>query len=105
MPDDDDDDVEMNPADDGAWEEGSFAFFFFYVGQGNCCLTVCPDKTLVIIDCGSLRGYPATSTQLIQDRVRMYSPEREIDYMILTHPDRDHYNQIIKVFAGFTIDT
>jgi beta-lactamase superfamily II metal-dependent hydrolase len=90
--------------------EEKFEIEYYYMGQGDCILIACPDikrgksGPLIMIDCGSSKGLGANNEDLL---LRVCTGVREItknngnkiDILILTHKDRDHYNQVIKVFA------
>jgi beta-lactamase superfamily II metal-dependent hydrolase len=80
-----------------------FEIKYFYMGQGDCILIVCPNGKLVMIDCGSAKGLGANSKELLNVcfDVRRYTRKnkRKIDHLILTHKDRDHYNQVRDVFS------
>lgn len=64
---------------------------FLNVGQGDSTLIVCPNKNTILIDSGSLSG---VRVEDIEDRfTQLIEPSgSDIDYLVLTHPDADHYN-------------
>lgn len=70
---------------------------FINVGQGDCTLIQCPNGRNVLIDCGS-------SGKGDKERVRSYllaelGSNPTIDVLVITHPDRDHYNFLPHVLA------
>lgn len=81
-----------------------FAINYYYMGQGDCILIVCPNGQLVMIDCGSSKGVGGNNDELLQDvrtDVREVAGQNrnKIDILILTHCDRDHFNQISRIFT------
>lgn len=68
-------------------------------GQGDCILVVYPDKSLMLIDCGSTKSSAVVRPQ-IEDMIEWYLPlsgPKHIATLVLTHPDIDHYNLLLKV--------
>lgn len=78
---------------------GNLEVHFINVGQGDSTLVKCPDGETILVDCGStghfdegyVRGY-------LREHLDPDSPR--IDLLVITHPDRDHYNKIVKVTNG-----
>lgn len=68
---------------------------FMDSGQGDCTLIINPDKSLVLIDCGSRKNKQIVSTQIEQvlDRT-LARTNNHLKALVLTHPDADHYNLI-----------
>jgi beta-lactamase superfamily II metal-dependent hydrolase len=74
--------------------------YFIWVGQGDCTLIRSDDDTLVLIDCGtsdSFAIYEDNVKTSIQD-VLTETGKTQIDYLILTHSDKDHCNLVNKLF-------
>ena len=73
------------------------------VDQGDCTLVVCPNGFSVLIDCGSFTDGPA-----MVNRTKAYLSEHlpgdEIDVVLITHPDADHYQLLPEVLADFQIN-
>ena len=65
----------------------------YAVGQGDYTSIICPNGDLVIIDMGSTRG-TSFKGQQINDLLKDYFSHNPTSKMriIVTHPDRDHYN-------------
>jgi len=78
---------------------GDLEVHFINVGQGDCTLVVFPSGKRMLVDCGSLGG------NFDGDRVREYIKQRldanypRIDLLLITHPDRDHYNKLPEVLG------
>lgn len=75
---------------------------FINVGQGDCTLIECPNGTKILVDCGSTSGGNPL-------RVRSYllseldADEPQIDVLVITHPDADHYNMLPQVLEGIAV--
>ncbi len=69
------------------------------VGQGDSTLIVTPSKTRILIDGGR---DSAVITQL--DKVIPFW-DREIDLVMLTHPDFDHVGGLIDVLGSFKVNS
>jgi len=78
--------------------EENFRIIYFDVGQGDTILVVCPDLKLVMIDCGSAKGLGAEEKKSINAEIRQHASRNKnnLDALILTHCDKDHYNQVIQ---------
>lgn len=63
------------------------------MGQGDCTVIQCPDGKVVIIDCGSAAGLPPESFQAANDTLNAWLGGQTIWALIITHPDKDHYNK------------
>jgi beta-lactamase superfamily II metal-dependent hydrolase len=79
--------------------DGKLRLAFVYTGQGDCILIACPNGKVAMIDCGTAR-WEAASLQQIKDMV--FSADflqnyNKLDLLILTHADKDHYNQLKQV--------
>lgn len=85
-----------------------FIIYYYYMGQGDCILVVCPNGKLVMIDCGSAKGLGTRNVDLLLNvctHVRKVTSKNQgkVNILILTHKDRDHYNQVKQVFTARTI--
>jgi beta-lactamase superfamily II metal-dependent hydrolase len=67
-------------------------------GQGDCTLIVLPDKSLILVDCGSKKNGDVVSPQ-IGKVFNAYLPAagNRLKALVLTHPDGDHYNLLMKL--------
>lgn len=77
----------------------TFKLVYYDVGQGDCILVVCPDDRLVMIDCGSSKGLTLDEKIDIAVDIRKFTNNNKgkLDALILTHPDKDHYNLVIQL--------
>lgn len=87
------------PAVDGNLSDGNFHMAFVQMGQGDCAIMATPAGRVVIIDCGSSsREEPAISfdrrvSSVLLDAKFLKSSD-VVDALILTHSDKDHYNNL-----------
>ena len=88
--------------------EENFRIIYFDVGQGDTILVVCPDQKLVMIDCGSAKGLSSEEKYSIPAEIRRHTSRNnnKLDALILTHADKDHYNQVIQFLytKSFMVD-
>ena len=84
--------------------EEDFKIVYYSVGQGDCILIVCPDQRVVMIDCGSSKGMNSDEKIDIAVDIRNHTDlnKSRLDALILTHPDKDHYNQVIAILNAFS---
>lgn len=84
-------------------EKKPLEIHFLDVGQGDGNLIICPNGKTILIDAGTTSGEPP-------DPIRAYlSNEIEpfghkIDYLIVTHPDADHYNMLDDLLYDIPIE-
>jgi competence protein ComEC len=79
---------------------------FVWVGQGDCTLIRTNNDTVIMIDCGTsddMSIYHKNISPTI-DAVMAAAGKDEIDYLILTHSDKDHCNLISRVGAHYTFN-
>ncbi|MGN0545941.1 MAG: ComEC/Rec2 family competence protein [Acutalibacteraceae bacterium] len=74
----------------------SFSVHYIDVGQGDCILTVCNGKTL-LIDAGE-NGNEAT----VINYLRAHGV-KSLDYVIATHPHSDHIGSLAEVIEEFGV--
>lgn len=96
------------------WKKGVFQFLFFSMGQGDCCVVTCPDGKHVMIDCGSKNEESDSSWHNIAEMLRsrdvlgLNDSTKQIDALILTHPDKDHISKVSELLgaerANFTYE-
>ena len=87
-------------------DEVVFEAHFIDVGQGDAILLLFNDGTSVMIDAGSgTTRY--SNTQGYQNEMVAYVGEvlgeNSLDYLIITHPDTDHYNMADGVLEAFDV--
>ena len=64
------------------------------VGQGDCTIIQCPNGNLVVVDCGSSGGLGLQPPQ-IKDFLQ--NQMEKVVAIVVTHPDRNHFNYIDKI--------
>jgi competence protein ComEC len=71
---------------------------FFDIGQGNAVFVETPQKTQILIDGGP--------TPMILEKLAGELPffDRQIDLVILTHPDFDHLAGLVEVLKSYQVD-
>lgn len=74
---------------------------FINVGQGDCTLVRCPGGETILIDCGSSRETDPGAVKSYLDAQLAGDPE--IDLLVVTHPDADHYNLLPNALTGVRI--
>ena len=72
---------------------------FIDVEQGDCTLVIFPDDTCMLVDMGSKKDRKdvgQTAIDQVTNRLnqRNISNKLEIEYLIITHGDGDHYNML-----------
>lgn len=74
-----------------------FSIVFFNVGQGDAALIRLENGTKILVDCGQDRK--------ILSKLGKYLPffDREIDYLIISHPDADHYGGCVDVLKRYEV--
>lgn len=67
---------------------------FLYVGQGDGTFIIFPDNTTVLIDLGSLKNSQTAGLSAVNTVYTELQTlgKTTIDYLFITHPDRDHNN-------------
>ncbi len=73
---------------------GELRIHFLDVGQGDSTLIELPDGKVMLIDGGN--GSNSVTNGLM--RYLMALDIKAIDYLVVTHTDRDHYGGIVEVF-------
>ena len=81
---------------------GELALHFIDVGQGDATLAICPNGSTILIDAGSTSGRsPDEVRQYIVSQIEPHG--MEIDTLIVSHPDADHYNLLQEVLDEIPI--
>jgi beta-lactamase superfamily II metal-dependent hydrolase len=90
------------------WQRGLLDIHHISTGRGNSVLMICPDGTSILIDAGAVKG-PAeamvppkpNSSRRPGEWIGRYAqhhlstaPQRELDYVILTHFHGDHIGDV-----------
>lgn len=92
---------------------------FIDVGQGDGIYIEFPDGRDMLIDGGStkkssnellftdgtsIRKKTASSTGLAADYIDYYDDDDELDYLLITHPDSDHYSMAASVLEKYQVN-
>ncbi len=83
----------------GEANEDEMNFAFIDMGQGDCTLISAPDNHVYMVDCGSTAEFTEKKQKFVRQLVRNWAGGESIT-MIMTHPDRDHYNKYIDVLLA-----
>ncbi|TAN33564.1 MBL fold metallo-hydrolase [Patescibacteria group bacterium] len=77
--------------------EKGFRVIFFDVGQGDSALIQFDDGAKMLVDCGPNRK--------VLTKLGKYLPfyDRTIDYLLITHPDLDHYGGCADVLKRYEV--
>ena len=78
-------------------ESREFRVIFFNVGQGDAALIRFPSGAKMLVDCGMNRD--------VLRKLGKYLPfyDRTIDYLLITHPDTDHYGGCADVLRRYDV--
>jgi competence protein ComEC len=76
------------------------AVHFLNVGQGDCTLVVFPDGKNLLVDCGTAGGGFDTAAVRAYLRSNLATAAPKIDLLVITHPDKDHYNRLEAVLGS-----
>jgi len=77
---------------------GQMNFAFIDMGQGDCTIISCPDNTVYIVDCGTTAWSDEKHFTKAKEIVRAWAGDQSV-YLIVTHPDQDHYNQFLALLV------
>ena len=78
-------------------QEPLFKIIFFNVGQGDSALILFDNGAKMLVDCGPGRA--------VLPKLGKYLPfyDRTIDYLLITHPDMDHYGGCAEVLKRYQV--
>jgi len=79
------------------FSDNNFKIIFFNVGQGDSALIQFGDGQKMLVDCGPDRK--------VLTKLGKYLPfyDRTIDYLLISHPDSDHYGGCIDVVKRYNV--
>lgn len=83
-------------------QNGGLQIVMLSVGQGDCMYIACKDYR-ILIDGGS-SSKSAVGTYTILPFLK-YMGVRKLDYVVLTHPDSDHYSGLLELMQDRSIGT
>jgi beta-lactamase superfamily II metal-dependent hydrolase len=93
----------------GERNDGRFYMSFIEMGQGDCAIICTPEGRIIMVDCGTnsqdkelAKAYLARIKGVLQ-LPKYLGKSKAIDMLILTHPDKDHYNRLEKLTDDFQI--
>jgi beta-lactamase superfamily II metal-dependent hydrolase len=84
----------------GSRGDGNFHLAFVQIGQGDCTVLSTPLGKVVVIDCGTNSSDNEARDEFtgrvmgVLEEDRFLKDHSVIDVLILTHPDRDHFNRL-----------
>ena len=73
---------------------GLLSVYALPVGQGDCTVIQCPNGNIVVVDCGSSGGLGLKPHQI---KDFLHSQMDKVVAIIITHPDRNHFNYLDKI--------
>jgi hypothetical protein len=80
---------------------GPLVVAFLDAGQGDCTLVAFPNGKLMLVDCGSIKNSGTVSPQIVLALNRFLPRNHNtIDWLVVAHPDQDHYNMLRTVLGG-----
>ena len=82
--------------------EGELQVHFLDVGQGDSILILFPDGKDMLIDCGTTSG---GSWEAVDEYMDDYVTDGQLDYLMLTHTDKDHVGYLPDVLEKYDVDT
>ena len=81
--------------------EGELQVHFLDVGQGDSILILFPDGKDMLIDCGTTSG---GSWEAVDEYMDDYVTDGQLDYLMLTHTDKDHVGYLPDVLEKYDVD-
>ena len=79
--------------------DGKLHVHFLDVGQGDSTFIVTPEGRQVLIDGGP---GPMSAVRAVGDRMPFW--DRDLDLIVLTHPDEDHFRGLAEVLDRYQVD-
>ena len=77
------------------------------VGQGLCCVVISPDNHTLVFDCGTSSNQRWKDNMAVSGDVLIpYLKKKNIkniDYVILSHPDFDHYCGLVGLLGKYSV--
>lgn len=78
---------------------GTVEMVFLDIGQGDATLITFPNEQQMLVDC----AIDARILESLGNHLPYY--DKHIDYLVVSHPDKDHYGGCIDVLERFDIGT
>lgn len=82
----------------------SLLVHFVSVGQGDAIAINLPNGKTMLIDVGPINSNTAL-TDYLQSNVLHSKRKNNIDYLVITHPDQDHFGGALRVLENFAVGT
>lgn len=84
--------------------DGNVHIGFFNIGMGDCTVIKGPKGEIGIIDCGST-NFGNTRIEDVKNEIEGFVGRsiEEVDFVLVTHSDSDHYNQLGELLGSTTI--
>ena len=79
--------------------DGRLHIHFLDVGQGDSTFIVTPNGTQVLVDGGPA---PREAVRAVGNRTPFW--DRDLDMVVLTHPDEDHFRGLVNVLDRYGVD-
>lgn len=79
---------------------------FLDVGQGDGIFIEFPGGATMLVDLGSTKNSGVVRPDILQyfrDNTKFRNPGETLDYLILTHGDRDHYNMVLAFLTDLQV--
>lgn len=92
-------DLTASTVGDGTAKKGEMNFAFIDMGQGDCTIISDPDNNVYVVDCGSARMTTPANFENAKKILRAWAGKSSV-YVIVTHPDFDHYNKFIELLVS-----
>ena len=79
--------------------DGRLHVHFLDVGQGDSVLIVTPEGRQILVDGGPA---PGGAARAVGSRTAFW--DRDLDLVVLTHPDEDHFRGLVAVLGHYGVD-
>ena len=82
--------------------DGNLNVHFINVGQGDAIYIEVPDGKDMLIDGG--RQFGTSTVTDVLDYLKLVDDDRNLTYLMVTHPDYDHFSMLTKVIEYYDVD-
>lgn len=76
---------------------------FLDVGQGDGTFIVCPTGEKILIDFGTVKNGAIAVPDAMTFLKTQFTGSKNLDLLVVTHADRDHYNRIEALFTELSL--
>ncbi|MCM1306333.1 MAG: MBL fold metallo-hydrolase [Bacteroides sp.] len=91
------------PANGLTFENDDLSIHMLNVGQGDCILILFPDGKDMLIDCANYNNTTAIQQKTFA-YLEKYVPDKQFDYVMLTHCDSDHVYFLDEILDEYQVD-